>query len=121
MAIPGTHRVPPPCRPVWKAPKEGSPGSAPHPNAAQTAAKTRGDPGAWGLCRVQARLCALIPSLLSFSLRASKGRRAPGPPGVVGPQVRPPTPLQRQSIPDPGVGTSASLPPSPDPGPLTLL
>ena len=52
-----------------------------------------GDPGAWGLCRVQARLCALIPSPLFLSQGFQGKTGPPGPPGVVGPQVRlPPTP-----------------------------
>lgn len=81
-----------------------------------------GDPGAWGLCRVQARLCALIPSPLFLSQGFQGKTGPPGPPGVVGPQVRlPPTPCRDKASQTLGVGTSASLPPSPDPGPLTLL
>lgn len=76
-----------------------------------------GDPGAWGLCRVQARLCALIPSPLFLSQGFQGKTGPPGPPGVVGPQVRlPPTPRRDKASQTLGVGTSASLLPSPDPG-----
>lgn len=75
-------------RPVWKAPKEGSPRSGPYPNAAHTAAKDSVVTREPGVHAVSMPDCVFQPPSPLFLSQGFQGKTGPpGPPGVVGPQV----------------------------------